>query len=298
MVTVAPAEGSDVKISLLRAGESRLQVNADGVSRDLTVRATREGDALSIEISQVPAAASTPAPQAEAKLLPSEKERGSYALGIEFGRRLRQQSMELDAELVSRGLSDALAGGSTLLTEGELKAAMLAIQSRLRDTQQREQSELAERNRKEGEAFLIENKSKEGVVTLESGLQYKVLKAGDGAKPASEDTVVCHYRGTFLDGTEFDSSAKRQKAGSFPLRSVIRGWKEALQLMPVGSKWQLFVPPNLAYGERGSKSRIGPNKTLVFEVELLSIEEGPRSAGKTAAPAASQNDTPSDTTVK
>ncbi len=121
-------------------------------------------------------------------------------------------------------------------------------------------------------SFLAENKNKEGVVTLASGLQYKILKAGDGAKPTADDTIVCHYRGTLIDGTEFDSSYKRGQAAAFPLSKVIKGWTEVFQLMPVGSKWQLFIPPHLAYGERGSRGKIGPNSTLIFEVELISIQ--------------------------
>jgi FKBP-type peptidyl-prolyl cis-trans isomerase FklB len=131
---------------------------------------------------------------------------------------------------------------------------------------------LAEKNMKEGETFLAENKTREGVVALESGLQYKILKSGDGEKPAAGDTVVCNYRGTLINGTEFDSSYKRGKPATFAVNRVIKGWTEALQLMPVGSKWQLFIPPNLAYGARGAGNLIGPNATLIFEVELIAIE--------------------------
>jgi len=131
----------------------------------------------------------------------------------------------------------------------------------------------AERNLQDGESFLGRNKTEEGVVTLPSGLQYRVLRTGDGRKPGLDDKVVCHYRGTFIDGTEFDSSYKRNQPVTFPVKVVIKGWTEALQLMPVGSKWQLFVPASLAYGERGAGAIIGPNATLIFEVELLSVQE-------------------------
>jgi FKBP-type peptidyl-prolyl cis-trans isomerase FklB len=134
------------------------------------------------------------------------------------------------------------------------------------------ESALAEKNKKDGEAFLAANKSKEGVVALPSGLQYKILTAGNGIKPAAEDTVVCNYRGTLIDGTEFDSSYKRNQPSSFGVSKVIKGWTEALQLMPVGSKWQLFIPASLAYGERRRSNIISPNSTLIFEVELLSIQ--------------------------
>jgi len=132
--------------------------------------------------------------------------------------------------------------------------------------------ELGEKNKKDGDAFLAENKGKEGVVALPSGLQYKILKAGDGEKPKSTDTVVCNYRGTLLNGKEFDSSYKRGQPATFPVSGVIKGWTEALQLMPVGSKWQLFIPPDLAYGDRGAGNDIAPGATLIFEVELLSIQ--------------------------
>jgi len=134
---------------------------------------------------------------------------------------------------------------------------------------------LGEKNRKEGEAFLAENKTKDGVVALPSGLQYKILKEGDGKKPTADDAVVCNYRGTLLDGTEFDSSFKRNQPATFPVKGVIKGWTEALQLMPAGSKWQLFIPPSLGYGERGAANLIGPNATLIFEVELISIQGKP-----------------------
>jgi FKBP-type peptidyl-prolyl cis-trans isomerase FklB len=130
----------------------------------------------------------------------------------------------------------------------------------------------AAENKTKGEAFLAENKKKEGVVTLPSGLQYKILKAGEGPKPTAEDSVKCNYRGTLIDGKEFDSSYKRNEPATFPVKGVIKGWTEALQLMPVGSKWQLFIPPDLAYGERGAGELIQPEATLIFEVELLSIE--------------------------
>jgi len=209
---------------------------------------------------------------------------------VDFGRKLTQHLAEVDADSLVQGLTDAL-GGKTLLTEAELRAVLVAFQGQQQAKQPKEGDEgrvksrkgLAEKNRSEGEAFLAENKTKEGVVTLDSGLQYKVLAAGDGAKPTVDDKVVCNYRGTSVDGREFESSYKRQKPATFALSKVIQGWREALPLMPVGSKWQLFIPANLAYGARGSRGGIGPNQTLVFEVELLSIREGPRAAGRRAS---------------
>jgi len=170
-------------------------------------------------------------------------------------------------------LKDALAGSKALLTEEEEKAVLMQLQTDLRAKQEEKSHEASASARKEGEAFLAANKSKEGVVTLPSGLQYKILTAGTGPKPTATDTVTCNYRGTLINGKEFDSSAKHGQALSFPVNGVIKGWTEALQLMPVGSKWQLFIPADMAYGDRGSGPDIGPGETLVFEVELISIGE-------------------------
>jgi FKBP-type peptidyl-prolyl cis-trans isomerase FklB len=150
---------------------------------------------------------------------------------------------------------------------------MAAFQKEMMAKQQELAKRLGEKNKKEGEAFLSENRKKEGIKALPSGLQYKVVKAGTGKKPKSTDTVTTHYRGTLIDGTEFDSSYRRGQPASFPVSGVIAGWTEALQLMEEGAKWQLFIPPNLAYGERGAGSQIGPNATLIFEIELISIQE-------------------------
>jgi len=185
---------------------------------------------------------------------------------------LQKQSVPVDPDLVLKGLKDGL-GGKTLLTEEEARAAIMEVQMQLRKQQEEKAKQLGEANKKEGETFLAANKSKPDVVTLPSGLQYKILQAGTGAKPTATDTVVCNYKGTLISGTEFDSSYKRGQPASFAVNGVIKGWTEALQLMPVGSKWQLFIPSDLAYGERGAGADIGPNATLIFEVELLSIKE-------------------------
>ena len=204
-----------------------------------------------------------------------QKEKTSYALGMEMGKNLMAQSLDVDADLVARGLRDALTGGRTLLTEGEAKATISALQTELRAKQMQAARQLAEKNKREGEAFLAENKGREGVVTRESGLQYRILKAGDGKKPVAADIVVCHYRVMFVDGREFDSSRASNQPATFAVSRAIKGWQEVLQLMPVGSTWQLFVPPDLAYGERGLRREIGPNTTLIFEVELISIQDQP-----------------------
>jgi len=190
-------------------------------------------------------------------------------IGNKVGPSLKQQSVEVDPNLVSQGLQDAMSGTKTRLTPEEAQAVLREVQTEVNKQRQEKMQQAAA----EGEAFLAANKSKEGVVTLPSGLQYKILTAGTGPKPASSDSVVCNYRGTLINGTEFDSSYKRGQPATFGVGQVIKGWTEALQLMPVGSKWQLFVPSSLAYGERGAGAEIGPNATLIFEVELLSIQD-------------------------
>ena len=210
----------------------------------------------------------------------TEKEQLSYALGMAYGTQVRKQSLDLDTAAFNQGLDATRVGAKTLLTEAEAGALIANLQDRLKKKQLAAQAEKlqaeneeAERNRAAGEAFLAANRAKEGVVTLDSGLQYKILKAGDGQKPTLEDNVVCHYRGSTLDGKEFDSTYLNGRPATMPVKGVIQGWKEAMQLMPVGSKWQLFVPAQLAYGARAARSQFGPNSTLIFEIELVSIAD-------------------------
>jgi len=205
--------------------------------------------------------------------LKTQKEKASYAIGLNIGKSMHKDSVDVDPNIVLRGMKDGLAGNKPLLTDDEARATMVALQADLRKNQEAKMLVQGETNKKEGETFLAENKAKDGVVTLPSGLQYKILKEGTGPKPAATDTVVCNYKGTLLDNTEFDSSYKRGQPATFPVSGVIKGWTEALQLMPVGSKWELFIPSDLAYGARGGPGGgIGPNATLVFEVELMSIQ--------------------------
>jgi FKBP-type peptidyl-prolyl cis-trans isomerase len=220
----------------------------------------------------------TAAKAATPMTLKTQKDKFSYALGMKMAENLKKQSVPVDPAILSRGLRDALAGGKTLLTDEEAQSAMTAVQNDMRQKMQEKMKEEGEANKKTGEAFLAANKGKEGVVTLPSGLQYKILKAGTGPKPTANDSVVCNYKGTLIDGKEFDSSYKRGQPATFPVTGVIKGWTEALQLMPVGSKWQLFIPPDLAYGERGAGGDIGPDSTLIFEVELLSIADKSKEA--------------------
>lgn len=194
-------------------------------------------------------------------------------IGSGLGNNLKKQSVEVDWNLVAQGLKDAANGTKTRLTDDQAKAVLTEVQNEVRKQQQEKTQEAAAKDKTEGEAFLAANKSKDGIVTLPSGLQYKILTAGTGPKPAATDTVVCNYRGTLIDGKEFDSSYKRGQPATFGVGQVIKGWTEALQLMPVGSKWQLFIPSSLAYGERGAGAEIGPDSTLIFEVELLSIQD-------------------------
>ncbi len=222
---------------------------------------------LGLALLVIPAAAQDTLP------FKTPKDKFSYALGMEIGDGFRKQALDLDPESLAKGLADAFSGGKTLLTEDEMRAVLTSAQEEYKKKQVALRAEKAQTALKEGEAFLAANKSKEGVVTLPSGLQYKILKAGTGEKPEIDEKVVCNYRGTLLDGTEFDSSAKHDGPATFPLKGVIKGWTEALLLMPLGSKWQLFVPPQLAYGEKGYGQVIPPNSTLIFEVELLAIKE-------------------------
>ncbi|MGB8834500.1 MAG: FKBP-type peptidyl-prolyl cis-trans isomerase, partial [Candidatus Sulfotelmatobacter sp.] len=204
--------------------------------------------------------------------LKTQKEKFSYSLGMKMGQNLHKQSVPVDPAILARGLRDGLAGGKTLLTDEEAQAAIMDVQNDMRKKQQEKMQEEGSVNKKEGDAFLAANKGKDGVVTLPSGLQYKIIKEGTGPKPTTNDTVMCNYKGTLIDGKEFDSSYKRGQPATFPVGGVIKGWTEALQLMPVGSKWQLFIPSDLAYGDRGAGADIGPGSTLIFEVELMSIE--------------------------
>ena len=205
--------------------------------------------------------------------LKTQTDKGSYALGMSIGLGLHKQGVGVDPAVVARGLKDAMAGGKMLLTEDEMKTAIQQLQSDVHKAQEAKAHEAGAAARKEGEAFLAANKSKEGVVTLPDGLQYKILTEGNGPKPTVSDTVTFNYRGTLINGKEFDSSYKRGEPLSLPVNRVIPGWTEALQLMPVGSKWQLFIPADLAYGDRGAGSDIGPGETLIFEIELISIGE-------------------------
>jgi FKBP-type peptidyl-prolyl cis-trans isomerase FklB len=279
MVTVTPIQDGGVKIKVLGAGESKLNVTYQGLTQELVIKAKTSGKYIQLQIS--PAALpkpSAPAIQGPSSTLKTKKEEVSYAVGMNIAKALQKQSVEVDDDLLEKGLEDTLAGNKTLLSDERAAAVLAGVDMDQRIVQANlDRKALSEKNKREGESFLVDNKRKEGVVTLPSGLQYKIIKAGSGQVPKATDVVSCHYRGTFIDGTTFDS--KEKIPVSFPVKAVIKGWAEALQLMPAGSKWQLFVPSDLAYGERGSGGGhrhgpqiIGPNAALVFDLELLSVE--------------------------
>ena len=205
--------------------------------------------------------------------LKSFEQKLSYMLGQQIGNNIKESPTEIDLDIFVRGIKDSVKGNKSLLNEEETNEIRKEFSRLIQESRNQKMAALSAKNLKDGETFLTENKQKVGVVTTESGLQYKVLKKGDGPKPLSTDKVTVHYRGTLLDGTEFDSSYKRGKPASFQVGGVIRGWTEALQLMNVGSKYQLFIPSDLAYGQRGAGQKIGPNSMLIFDVELLSIEQ-------------------------
>jgi FKBP-type peptidyl-prolyl cis-trans isomerase FklB len=196
--------------------------------------------------------------------LKDQKDKASYAIGLNIGLNFNKQKLSVNTDTFMAGIKDGLAG-KPQMTEAEIRETMQNLEKDMEG----KQKEAADKNAKDGEKFLAENKKKEGVKTTASGLQYKVIKDSNGAQPKATDTVTVNYRGTLIDGTEFDSSYKRGQPATFPLNAVIKGWTEGLQLMKVGSKYQFFIPAALGYGERGAGGDIGPNSTLIFEVELL-----------------------------
>lgn len=207
-----------------------------------------------------------------AQELQSETERYSYILGLDVGQSLGNLDTELDLDVLRQGIEDALEDRERAMSDEEIQATRAALMQQVQARAQARAQAQGETNRQAGAEFLAENAEREGVEVTDSGLQYEVIEAGDGERPGAEDTVTVHYRGTLLDGTEFDSSYSRGEPATFPLNGVIPGWTEGLQLMPVGSTYKFYIPSELAYGERGAGQAIGPNSTLVFDVELLEIQ--------------------------
>lgn len=215
---------------------------------------------------------------AEAPALDTAEQRLSYMVGSNMAKQFKRDDVAIDLEALKLGIEDAMADKESRLSQEVIQQTIITLQERAQKRQQeqqaaleKERAEQGEKNKTEGEAYLAANAAKEGVVTTESGLQYKELVAGEGEKAEYSDTVTVHYKGTLIDGTEFDSSYSRNEPATFPVAGVIPGWTEALQLMDVGDKWEVTIPADLAYGERGAGANIGPNATLVFEVELLSV---------------------------
>lgn len=209
--------------------------------------------------------------QAKELSMQTDEQKVAYSIGLSIGANFKSQQLNLDADYVGAGIADALAGKEPRLSDAEMEAVMMSFQQKQMEKMQAAQDEESGKNQAASEAFLAENAAKEGVVTTESGLQYKVVTEGTGATPGPTDTVEVHYRGTLIDGTEFDSSYSRGQTVSFPVNGVIAGWTEALQLMKEGAKYELYIPSDLAYGPGGTGGPIGPNQALIFEVELISV---------------------------
>jgi FKBP-type peptidyl-prolyl cis-trans isomerase FklB len=225
--------------------------------------------------------------------LKDTKDKVSYSIGLDIGTTFKKQKMELNSDVLAAGVKDGLSGGKPLMSPDEVRQVMVQFSKDMREKAATVNKDAAEKNSKEGEKFLAENKGKPGVKTTASGLQYVVEKEGSGTPPKETDTAVVNYRGTLIDGTEFDSSYKRGEPATFPVNRVIKGWTEALQLMKPGAKYKLFIPSNLAYGAGGAGQDIGPNSTLIFEVELLSVKPGEASSPAAAAsPAVSASPSP------
>ena len=203
-------------------------------------------------------------------VLKTDMEKLSYSIGVDLGQNMKKQGIEINPAAMVRGMQDGLADGKLLLTEQQMKDVLLNFQKELMAKRTAQFDKASAENKAKGEAFLAANKTKPGVVTLPSGLQYKIITNGTGKKPGREETVTVDYKGTLINGTEFDSSAKAGKPATFKLSQVIPGWSEALQLMPVGSTWELYIPASLAYGTRNVGGLIGPNETLIFNVHLIS----------------------------
>ncbi len=276
-MTILPSAGAQQSQTAAKAAQTApaatgTKPTATAGKATQPARATSAGRKTQPATSGAKETQSASARAATHSTLTTDRQKDSYALGMNVGRDLARQPIDIDVTPFLQGMRDALEKHKSQLTDDQIKAALAQLQSQANAKAAIETKALAEANLKQGEEFLASNKTKPGVVALPSGLQYKVITMGTGPKPTAADTVVCDYRGTLINGKEFDSSYKRGQPASFPVGGVIKGWTEALQMMPVGSKWELFIPPNLAYGSRGAGPDIGPNATLVFEVELHSIK--------------------------
>lgn len=287
MVTITPSQGDDVNVSVHKEGECRLTIAYQGLTKELVVGATKAGSLFVFKIAP-PALPSMSGPVVRQidPALKDQKAQISYAAGMRLAKTLHAQAQDVDPDLVAKAIRDVMAGGATMMSDDQVQTALMGVETQLNVTAATlEKKKFVEKNKKDADAFLADNKKKEGVVTLPSGLQYKIMKEGDGKKPTSLDVAVCQYKARLIDGTEFDNSYRRKDGGpvNFPVKAVIKGWQEALRMMPAGSKWQIVVPPDLAYGERGvPRAKIPPNAALIFDVELLAVKEpGDPSPSKT-----------------
>ena len=272
MITISPDKGPQVKFTILKEGQSDITVASGEVSRKLAIKAQKLDEALSVEITQQVAQE-----QGTQKDAWSAREKLSYSFGYETGRKMREQSIDVEPDVYTLAFREGLAGGKAAMTDGEMRDAVQVLQVKMAEEKRREAADRykqsAEKNKEEGAAFLAENAKKKGVVALPSGLQYEVIKDGNGKQPAKTDKVTVNYRGTLIDGTEFANSSKAGKPADIGLDKVIKGWAEALPMMKEGAKWTLYVPSSLAYGERGvANGPIGPNMALIFDVELISVQ--------------------------
>jgi FKBP-type peptidyl-prolyl cis-trans isomerase FklB len=242
------------------------------VALALMIGVTGAVQAQQKKVSKAKGAVATVAAEADAPMvLASTRDSLSYALGMNIGMNLKMQNFDIDPAILAKALAGRYEDKATVLSEEQAMNLIMAYQQKAQEKQQAEQAVAGEKNKAEGEAFLAENKKREGVKVTESGLQYEVIKMGEGPKPTKDDKVRTHYHGTLISGKVFDSSKQRGEAVEFPVSGVIPGWIEALQMMPVGSQWKLYIPSNLAYGERGVSADIGPNTVLIFEIDLIDI---------------------------
>jgi FKBP-type peptidyl-prolyl cis-trans isomerase len=276
--------------SILSLGSAVAQQTSTSTTKAATAPKT------SSTTTSKPKSATSTATQQPLKLT-TQKDKLSYAIGMNIGASMKKDGLDIDPAILSRAIKDGLAGSKPLMTEDEARSVITTFRNEMIAKKQAEEKKVSDANKQAGDQFLAANKTKEGVVTLPDGLQYKVIKQGDGPKPTAADTVVAKYRGTLINGTEFDTSEKNGGTVEFPLGQVIKGWTEALQLMPVGSKWQLFIPADLAYGPRSPAPEIGPNSTLIFDVELVSIKPKEQPQPSAAAPQTQAPDKPQPQTT-
>ena len=293
--TGSGSQASDAAKTSSSASGSAASAKQAGATKTGQASTTKDGQAATAKTGKAGASKTPTAKTAVPLTLKTDKDKQSYAIGVNIGKglsqNLKQSGLEIDPAILTRAIKDVLGGEKQSMTDQEAQETLKTLQAELRikqeemrKEQEAKMKEVGEANKKEGDEFLAANKAKEGVTTLPDGLQYKILQEGAGPKPSAADTVTVNYKGTLVNGTEFDSSYKRNQPAQFPVGGVIKGWTEALQLMPVGSKWQVFIPSDLAYGPSGRPPVIGPNSTLVFEVELVSIQPKPAAPAPVAAP--------------